>query len=386
MIIRTIIVVRICMMILVISCSPQVSAAEVFRSRNAGFSFLTLPTSATANGMGGATIADVENGSAPMNPGYLGILHSKKNLNVSLPYTTNWGPELGPDVNLKAWGISFGHNFPHRNDVNLFISYYHKQSDYNVARFVADPLRNTLTGKEVTFVAVEEVDALSFGIGMKKRIRFGIGGTIKKLQESLSEFLLQPDFGSGFSAKSNYAFDFGGVLQAPLISSQNRLSDLNVSLAYAYNNLGSKANLLSGTQFEVNLPRVERLSVAVDGTYRFHSRVVVSGKVALERENDKVGNLEPIYRRGIEAGVNNALFVRIGKFNRGFDNSDISTWGAGLRLRGLLDWILNEHSTESSNTDKLKSFARRIDLRIDYAHYSGDILSGTEFLQTTFSF
>ena len=347
---------------------------------------------AAANGMGGASVASTESGSEISNPAALSIYHLDHGFRLMAPSSTQWAPNFGPSINLKSWGVSAGRHVlgtkAKRNDIQLLLAlgYTHTELDLGLTTFVNT--QETIIG--IAPVS-EESDALvlSVALGLRNRVQLGVGLSVKHLNETVSDFFVEYD--PRLSKSTNTAHDIGAFVYLPVInrdrtSKQGRQGSLSLSAGFVLANLGSEVRtILDGGYYVDSLPRVERVGGTVTGALRFSSWLDLSTKLIYERETDRIGNLLPIERRGMEIGFNNALFIRRGQFSRGFDNSDVKTWGAGFKLRGLLDWILGEQS-RNDDSKQSRIFMRHLDITIDYARYSGDILSGTEFLQTSISF
>lgn len=180
--------------------------------------FLRIPTSARANGIGGAAINLVDEESSISNPGALGLFHLNHAISFSAPDNTPWLEKLADDISLKAFSFSAGLPATLSGDnavspFRLAFAGAFSRVSLNFGRIV----RTDAVGNFVGFVEPEDkVESFSIGIGAEYFLRLGVGLTYQDVTSSGS------NIGAGLEVVSEEAQANAGVigviLEAPLSS------------------------------------------------------------------------------------------------------------------------------------------------------------------------
>jgi hypothetical protein len=111
------------------------------------------------------------------------------------------------------------------------------------------------------------------------------------------------------------------------------------------------------------LPRTVRLGAAVEAAHG-----ILTGVIAVESQAtlDAEGSDPKI---GLEVGIRDALWARVGLTNARWKADSQSTIGGSLSVRGVIDWVARRPLNRADNG----GFLHRVDLMSSYALSHGEV-------------
>ncbi|MEA2030461.1 MAG: hypothetical protein U9N55_02540, partial [candidate division Zixibacteria bacterium] len=305
---------------------------------------------------------------------------------ISTPLTkTKW---IMDDIHLSTYGLSLGGSLdllkydPDRGyNASAALAIYRTHLDCVTMAYTdiyGDELGNfTFEDKNIQISA-------GFGFHLKRFCRLGLGLTIKSCKSNLSNE-------DRYKASAT-AYDVGIIAELQLHelflgNLKNNKTDamffeFTPSLAFVRANMGGDVSYGDSDNSDP-LPTTNHYGASVIGAVGYGTAKVISLRLIFEGEDDKNAEIWT-YKRGGELGLADILFLRYGKFSD--DPGNVTTYGGGLRLNGVIRWL------ESIGNLKLRnnSFGRIIrnaNLSLNYGRYMDDegILDGTSFFRIDLS-
>jgi hypothetical protein len=386
--------------------------ANALAVSEAALLILLISPSPRANGMGDTFMALPTNDAMATiyNPGSLGIFALQNYASIGFyPHHVQWLPSLTSNVFYNCNAINFG--FKLNKKIFAGIG-YHKISLDLGNQYFTDSRGNPTSA----FQSWERVHALTFGIGGNFGVKIGLGMSIKYVESQLGG----PSFDSIVrSAKVDiFAYDFGGVVQAPLfeilhnsiylpLTDHLRLQPLFVpAIGYSINNYGGEVTYTDETQADP-ICRVARIGYSIDTGILMNDNNtdwrLISFKWAREAEDLLVkrsgsqikyqcglgdidffhdliewkGNPNIVKRQGWEFNFGEIFYYRKGKYEDPEGLVFYKTAGYGIGIAGLLK--LTKIFSQNQN---IKFFANHLDIQYHWSEIEippSSPLYGTEF-------
>ncbi len=370
---------------------PQVAAADMDRTdvSNAAVLFLVVSNSPRVNGMGGCGIALIDEQSSLYNPAAVGVFHLDKVFSISSPSSTDWLPTLDLDMRYKTFNVSVGGSTrllkpDQKTHLSFGLAYSRIKLDYGRLVFT------DAEGNEIGYgYPEEEAHCFTLGFGIEHIARLGLGLTMKKIDSRLSTVGAGEEKGDG-TAKAT-AFDIGLYAELPLgrLMTGKAESDMNIeltpALAYVLSNIGNDITYVDAAQADP-FPTIHRISLSIYGGLKSRGATLASLRISWEHERSALSiDPDPINKFGGELGIGNVLFIRGGFHHDDAGELKYPTFGAGLSLQGILQFIETTQPEEGDTF--LRYLLTHADFSVDYAKYFGDTpLEGTNFLKMSLSF
>ena len=356
--------------------------------------YLNIVNSPRATGMGGTTVNLVDEQSAFYNPGAFGLFCFDKIVSISLPSNTTWLPELADDIRLKTWSIG-GSYTPNRNSkvdknklqYSVGVTYARKTIDYGTIYYTSEDTPYILG----SFESYDKARFLTLSIGIDYYIRVGIGYTNKKLNSFISRA------GAGTEIKpvnaTGTAHDIGILVEFPLNrllnmsppSENSMFLELTPSLAFVQANMGDPITYFDAAQSDP-LPKIRRIGFGLKANLVQNSTSIVNFLIIHEKEKDLVNNFNEFRRIGLEVGFLESVYIRRGVRRDEYYDADISSFGFGVSLRGLLSAFSSKSNIDSPN-GTMDYITQNIDLKFDWSKWSSEnnALDNTKFLKFNLS-
>jgi hypothetical protein len=402
--------------ILLVFCLLSSSA---FAVSEAALLFLLISPSPRANGMGQTFMGlpEYDAIATSYNPGSLGIFASKNYFSVGFyPSGVQWLPSLTDNVFYDSKAVNFGFNL-YKNLLLVGLGYH---------KIFLNLGEHEITDEEspepiAFFQSFEKARAISFGIGGNLGVKIGLGMSIKYIESQLGLFQSGSEL---ITAKADIvAYDFGGVVQAPIFELLNNPLDLSISkrhkfrpylvpaLAYSMNNYGDEVKYQDESQADP-IPRLARTGYSIDtGIILNHEHLnwkIISFKRANEAEdllvkerqipdNSKVkyqsglgdidfyhdviqGRANPkiTQKRGWEINCLEIFYYREGKYDDHDGKVYYDTKGYGVSLTGLIKFT----SILFPRNQTIKFFAEHVDFQYHWSEIEIEAehpLAGTKF-------
>lgn len=392
----------------------SIPLANALAVSEAALLFLLISPSPRANGMGNTFMALPANDAMATiyNPGSLGIFALQNYASIGYyPRHVQWLPSLTSDAFYNYNAINFGFKLDNR----LFAGIgYHKISMDLGNQFFTDERGNPMAA----FQSWERAHALTFGIGGNFGVKIGLGMSIKYIESQLGGIRIDSTYRT---AKADiFAYDFGGVVQAPLfeilhnsiylpLTDQLMLKPLFVpAMGYSINNYGGEIIYIDEAQADP-IPRVARIGYSIDTgilmNYNNADWRLISFKWAREAEDLLVKRVSPgnkieyqsglgdidffhdliewkgnpniVKRQGWELNFGEIFYYRKGKYEDPEGQVFYKTTGYGIGITGLLKLtrIFSQNQT-------IKFFSDHLDIQYHWSEIetpSGSPLYGTEF-------
>jgi hypothetical protein len=380
-----------------ISFLPYPVQAESEDISNAAVQFLLANNSARSSGMGGTIVSLVDEQSPLYNPGALGLLHMNKLATISLPNSTKWLPGLADDIRMKTFSISAGvsKNLLRPGSIGKFnagIAVAHSKMKLDLGRVV----RTSPGSPEIIadFDIYDKADWYSAAVGVDYYLRLGLGFTHKKIRSVLG------DIGSGSEVgaveASGTAYDIGVIVELPLGSllrepgdvaqpdESRLLVDVTPSFAYVRANKGDDIAYLDAAQPDP-LPLFNRTGISLFLELKSRAMQLGSARISWESEKLLVGETDRMIKYGVEAGLGGTLFLRAGSFDLNGSGNNISTFGLGFRLHGIISLLRAGRHPQNDNTLTEYLF-EHLDISFDYAKHETVTGSDRKLLQFGLSF
>jgi hypothetical protein len=355
-------------------CNPTVTDDQ-----EAGVLFLRIVNSARANGMGGCVLNLVDEQSAMYNPGALGMFHLDKIFGLTFPSSTDWLPDLSTDMKIKSFSVSGGFS------TKLITA---PDAKYGLALGIAYSKLEFDQGDLGYYNPKDKADFYTVALGAEYLVRIGVGFTSKKITSDI-------DPAAGIAQAD--ARDFGFLFEIPIfdIVGNDFLFDQSVerpmaleltpSFAYVTANDGDDIAYINVARSDP-LPKTEGIGFSLYTALKTGPARLGSVRFSYEAIRDLVGDPEDLIRKGLELGVIDALFLRIGSFKDYLGGFDQTTWGFGLDTRGIVSLIMASRPEPESKI--LAYLANHASLSFDFAKYNinGMPPDNTEYVQFKLSF
>ncbi len=352
---------------------------ELLKAQDAAVTFLGIVHSARANGMGSCVVTMVSEESAYYNPASAGLLHLDKTVAFVAPHSTKWLPETADDLRLKSWSASvcvsrkpFQKQDPKEANFSVGLAYSYATLNYGMFESINE--NGTAIGQ---FEAYDAVKCLTVGLGYRHKVRVGLGYAIKFIESHLAPQGAGAEAGSG--SADGTAHQLGLIAELPFheLAAGDRSSDQTTAgrtelqatptFAYVLDNLGKDLNYADAAQSD-KLPRLSRLGFSLPLAIVSDGKEYCSFRGVMEWEKLQVDDVPILEKKGLEVGILRALFLRIGQFDTYGAPGQLSTYGAGFRLRGLLNGGRQFNET-NDNGDFGVYLKQHVDLAVDYARY-----------------
>lgn len=365
--------------------------------------FQIIINSPRAAGMGGCAVNMVGDQSALYNPGALGIYHLDKNISFSMPFTTDWLPDIF-DTKLKTYNVSMGVSMnqmkpdPEREfDLAAGVSWSRVEMDYGDI-IITDVTPDTLG----SYSTANQANLYTFSVAADYYMRVGIGYTMKKIKSKLDYRLIgEPVY--KWEADVN-AHDIGFYAELPLARFINPIPDLRgggeklrfyevtPSIAYVKSNSGDDITYDYRPEDEQVYPSPEttRLGFSLYGAAKIGSATLASINICRESETYNFQDDEKFNKWGLELSVLDIAFIRYGGMKDDplkESGRNLNSYGIGISLHGAVTWLIRWDKLHLGN-NVLGYLLKNVDLRIDYAEYTGSVtqaLDGISFFKVSLS-
>ena len=352
--------------------------------------FLTSINSPRAIGIGGASSLLVDEQSPEFNPAALGIFHLDHYGAFSIPSGTNTLEVLDDEIQLKTWNFSLGKIFYQKDNrkISIGISYLYKKFEYgSIVR--TDPTGTILGSVE----PYDDAKQFSIGVGFDYSLKAGLGFSYKKINSQLADF----GFGSesGLVNTKATAVDFGLYLEFPfhqlmgkklyISESKNISYEIAPVFSYVKANIGDDISYIDAAQSDP-LPKISRMGLGLKFSVFSNDQERLSAFLVYEREKSLVYISSKINRKGIEIGLFNSVYVRVGKYKDEKTTIDYKTIGYGFSLRGLIENMSGNKKLSAKN-DWIGYILNKIDIKYDWAKVEEDTSDPLEvkYLKITLS-
>lgn len=353
----------VCLLAALYLVTPQLAPAESLASVTA----LRIVNSGRAVGLGGAVVNLVDEESPLYNPGAAGLFHLNKYLAITSRGNTRWLPELSNSrLHFKTFCVSGGYamSFGDESDtdrprVALAGAYSRQKLDFGSFPFEGGDSNSPH----------DKADGFTIAAGLDYYLRFGVGYTHKKIKSDLSV----PYYSS--VAKGD-ASDYGFLLEIPvgrLLNSSVRKSptsngelqlEFTPSFALVKSNVGDDIKYPEAINTDP-LPTAKKAGLAIKAGINRDNLPLATLLLVHESEITIPDDDNKSTRQGVELGLYDVFFARLGKLDDGYGELHPYTFGFGLSVGGLLTWL------ESRDVLHRGDILRRVDLNFDYAQYEG---------------
>lgn len=340
--------------------------------------FLHLSNSARAVGMGGCAVLLVDEQAPLFNPGSLGLFYLDKKYGVSFPNSTNLKADFLQDARLKSFstGIRLTSSKINSSVRLCFAASYSQQiyRGYIIRVDYTNPVG--IDSGDVEYLAFQdEVRMITASFGLEASFfRLGIGLTGKYIEEELEN---EPADGT--------AFDIGCNLEVSVPQFMDMVSGRRIGDFYRNNFILSLTAVRShmGASMEfINekfpLPTTTILGSSLYYTYSRGGKTVFSARSSGELMRY---SSEWSHRAGVEAGVLDVAFLRLGKA----EGVDDMSWGFGVSLVESLRRLNVLKCPNNSKSDFWSELAENLDINFDYANSDDNGWYDTKYWQIRLS-
>ena len=328
---------------------------------------LRIVNSARAVALGGAVVNLVDEEAPHYNPGAVGLFHLHKYFAITSPNKTKWLPEMPTsDLELAKFSVSAGYalsfgdksNF-HRPRIALAAAYSRFKLDYGT--FPIDDSQSTSQ--------YDKADGYTIAAGFEYYLRAGFGYTHKTIKSDLSV----PFYSMVGTADVS---DYGILVELPIAEILRRTDDIGSpqtgavefeftpSVAYVKANDGDGFKY-SGVFVNESLPTTSKTGIALKTGIKRDQLPLATLLLVYESEKELYNDDRKSNRRGVEIGLYDVLYARLGKLDDDWGELHPYTFGFGISFGGLLTWL------ESRDVLQRGEVLRRADLNFDYAQYEG---------------
>jgi len=306
-----------------------------------GANFLRMVNQPVSNAMGDCAINFMGEGSALYNPGSLGLYHLEKSFSIAFPHSTEYAPQFFNELYLKSFSISLGTLIKHTaktekgfSGMSVGFSYSRLAFDYGLSSRVGE------YGEDLgTYKPYDQADYITFGFGIDYCIKAGIGTTYKRIKSVLNDDL----------RSDGNAFDIGIIIELPIekfIKHNNNYApkfnkfkfEVKPTIALVVSNLGKGLSYIDADQDDP-LPKLFKFGLSSYQSLKFKKSVMLSSKFIYEHNRDLKGRPDMINKFGIELGLVDIVFIRLGKYTQDALNEDVKTRGFGLSSSGFISWL-----------------------------------------------
>ncbi len=344
---------------------------------------LRIVNSARGVALGGAVVNLVDEESPHYNPGAVGIFHLHKYFAVTSPNSTQWLPEMPTsDFELAKFSVSAGYALSfgdksnyHRPRIALAAAYSRFKCDYGTI---------PIDDSQITS-PYDKADGYTIAAGIEYYLRAGFGYTHKTIKSDLS----MPFYSMVGTADAS---DYGILVELPIAEILRRTDvadspqtgvlefEFTPSVAYVKANDGDDFKY-SGVFFKEPLPTTSKTGLALKTGIKRNQLPLATLLLVYESEKELYNDDRKSNRRGVELGLYDVFYARLGKLEDGFGELHPYTFGFGISVGGLLTWL------ESRDVLHRGDILRRVDLNFDYAQYEGGdhTLAGTKIYRLRLS-
>ena len=221
---------------------------------------------------------------------------------------------------------------------------------------------NSAPGAEGVSTWKDRTDLFTVGVSSSWLVDVGLGLTFKHLSE---------DWNDG--STSGHAFDFGLLVRAPLAGKQPFLQESEIGSSWRW-------NLMSGISFsnygpdieiaghEYPLPKLRRIGIGMELGHTTDSIVWLSLIPAVEWETWLAVEHTTVSKFGVEVGLAEALFLRVGTVYTSTNAPGFDTYGLGITTRGVKKMLLGESLARSgSGFDLARLLLSRLNVELSFA-------------------
>lgn len=313
-----------------------------------GARFLEISPSVRANGMGENGVALVDRQSWFHNPGTLGLVGN--NLATASLYLGL--ADFPAEVDYHSAGVTMrvagGGN---GQLVNVAIQRIWLESGNMIERTYE---QGTYEGTGRVFTAESQAYSATVATGFGSRIKIGLGGTARWIEEDLSDY-----------SATGLGFDVGTIVRVPLTGwgdsqtlSETR-SGLNLTFGASLSNFGRGIEFIAK---RYPLPKTVRLGTAIEAAYYgLTANAVIENQSSLETEGADE-------KFGLEIGFRSALWARVGHVDGDINDNGRTTFGGSVSVRGVVNLVTGRPTGDIKDG----GFLRRLDLIGSYAVYSAE--------------
>lgn len=349
-----------------------------------------------------SSVVLVDGQSALYNPGALGVYHLDRYLSVSAPSNTRWLPALADDLRMKTSSFSGGISTRSLNrsgskiNLGLSFAYSRQRLDLGEQLGIGESPADT-TG---LFGSHETANYYTGSLGLDYHgIRLGVGVTRKEIFSQLATTGPSSEIGQTTAEAS--ATDWGMLLELPIIDMINGFDNDNTNraewtntytLSIAYLNANSaseKLTYIDASQADP-LPHLSRLGLSLYAAHRYNGAVAFSGRLVAHQERSLIGGSNNSYPHGfgLEIGIYDVMYTRLGRYIDSEGDIHLTSWGIGFSTAGIGAWLIA--TNESGLSPMLRFLAKHVELSIDFAMYNPDgdaphPLDGSKFLKAGFT-
>ena len=310
--------------------------------------------------LGGCSITLVDEQSQFYNPAAMGVF-SLDNI-IAFGFNTNteaWPKNVNMSEVLKTWGLNFRilpfiTDFQRsKTDYALSFAFGNNRVESSLRYTNYDYWEGENADPEGTFYAQDDWYTYSGSFAFRYGIlTAGLGYTYKDVTENTG----------GVDYNGN-CYDLGliaslKIINTPRISGQPGLA-ASASGAIARSNIGS---MTYGT-LTYNFPEVSMYGLSGQVEYNNGRNLSLTFLPTFQYEVFDEEGHPKTKRFGLESGLNDAVFGRIGYIIDEFDNEDFLTFGFGVSLKGIYSNLLFP-SREAGNQNNILTF---LDIRFDFA-------------------
>ena len=362
--------------------SFQSSSAELYQ----GFMvpFLITPASVRAQALGNAGVTDVGIGSHTINPASLALRGDNGFVSVSLfPTKANLRDSFG-EIGFNFYDISTvippnKEQNSSKISIGLAFNYYKLNNGSWIGPIQLDngtwigpfQVNPSNSGSRKAF---DESFSGTFSLAKKGKFQFGIGVTFRYFNSVLTDTY----------SINGYLFDFGIILNKSYGGNNQQSAAyfwrVTPSIGFSFLNIGSNQQYSQWAK-EDSPPKTTRIgtSVAIDLVANNHARISIVP--LFEVEKLQFPNREYVWHFGGEVGIQELVYLLVGKLNDANNNASQFTWGFRFSSGGL-SHLIDKSRGRTSNSSK-STLLSHLSLDLSYAKHLNDqqsILSGTNFL------
>jgi hypothetical protein len=345
-----------------------VSASILFSQDKIGAWDGSFPTnSARAISMGVCSINLIDEESALNNPGALGIFHLTKLASFSFPNSTKLLPGIEDKFRFRSFTgsiriplISRTRNARHKIGFSLALAYSERtvQDELYAVSYEYPPIPVKFSYHTTFYTAAAAIDFSQF--------RIGGGYSYKALNADMTFNGLSPE-----DTVEYYVHDIGFIVQwlpqgtdnetqTPSDKYQLRFAP---SLAYVVSNIGHDYNRYNDKLKSLGVSLALAVNRSNFTLLTLNPMFQIDYVKNLSMKGSSDDNNENLRHWGIELGLFDILYGRIG--NRDIDDEPeaTNTWGFGVSLKGVIERF---YSGSDVNQKWGAGFLRNLDFRYDY--------------------
>jgi hypothetical protein len=326
-----------------------------------GAQFLDFTTSVRSSGMGGVGVALIDRQAFAYNPASLGLSDMRFG-SISLLFPPfDLGPE-GSGLNYNVINAS-SRILKEPEGWNLTIA---AQRIYLGSGSMMERTyeQGTYEGTGQFFTASDHAYSLTVATAHTGKVGIGFGGTVRGIAEHFYDY-----------SATGFAIDLGGIVSIPLVSPTHPTTRpapiMRLTSGVALRNFGPDMKFI---EKKYPLPKNFLIGTALDlrtANWSMIASVEMETTTKLKRTDEQFG---------LEIGYRDATWGRIGRTGDSDMSARLTTFGASLSMRGIVDRVISPSDQSSSKT----GFFRRVDLIVSYAssftvNYSG--LDGDDYIQ-----